>query len=281
VGRLEDLAGLAPRAGRPLTVRAPPTPVPAYDRTVHHPPIPTDIAGRLALVTGAARGIGLAIARRLAALGARVIASDRDYAALREANRAGDAALLEIDVTDEAATLAPAVLQRFGVPELIVNNVGISTPHGFLELGEEDFDRVLRANLRGPWFLTRNLVDALIESGRPGNVLFVSSLHDHRVRGNPHYSASKAAVSMLVRELACELGPHAIRVNAISPGWIPAGDAVVEEGYAHLIPLRRPGTPDDAAAMATVLLSDELSGYVTGANVPVDGGLALHSWMST
>lgn len=242
--------------------------------------VPTDLEGRLALVTGAARGIGLAIARRLCACGARVIATDRDFAALADAHRYGRAELLELDVAHQASGLVPSVLARFGIPDLIVNNVGVSTPHGFLQLGEEDFDQVLRTNVRGPWFLTRGLVEALVQSGRRGNVVFVSSLHDHRVRGNPHYSASKAAVSMLVRELAHELGPHGIRVNAVSPGWIPQDDAPLEKGYERQIPLGRHGTPDDVASVAAVLLSDELSGYVTGANIPVDGGLALHSWLS-
>jgi 3-oxoacyl-[acyl-carrier protein] reductase len=213
-------------------------------------------------------------------LGARVIATDRDFGALEEAHRGDDVALLQLDVADRSDTLAPAVLGQFGPPDLIVNNVGITTPHGFLELGENDFDRVFHTNLRGPWFLTRGLIDALVRCGRQGNVVFISSLHDHRIRGNPHYSATKAAIAMLVRELAYELGPHGIRVNAISPGSIPHGDVPVKKGYGRHIPLGRHGTPDDVAAIATVLLSDELSGYVTGANIPVDGGLALHSWLS-
>jgi NAD(P)-dependent dehydrogenase (short-subunit alcohol dehydrogenase family) len=248
---------------------------------VNRPAIASDIDGRLALVTGAARGIGLGIATRLGACGARVIATDRDFGALEQAHREGSATLLELDVADDdSSALAPAVLERFGVPELIVNNVGITTPHQFLELGEDDFDHVLRTNLRGPWFLTRGLIDALVRSGRQGNVVFVSSLHDHRIRSNPHYSASKAAVSMLVRELAHELGPYGIRVNAISPGWILRDDQTLHKRYRRRIPLGRPGSPDDVATIAIVLLSNDLSGYVTGANVPVDGGLELHSWLS-
>lgn len=243
-------------------------------------PVPTDIQGRLALVTGAARGIGLGIARQLAAAGARVIATDRDRESLERAHAGREVALLELDVAGDAGALADWVLDRFGVPQLIVNNVGITTPHGFMELSEADFDTVLRTNLRGPWFLTRGLVDALIRSGARGNLLFVSSLHDHRVRGFPHYSATKAAVSMLVRELAYELGPRGIRVNAISPGWVPNDGAKIDKRMRRLVPLGRAGTPAEVANMAMVLLSDDLSGYVTGANVPVDGGLALHTWLA-
>ena len=239
-----------------------------------------DIRGRLALVTGAARGIGLGIAQRLAAAGARVIATDRDFDALERAYREGGAELLELDVSSEPSALAPAVLQRFGTPELIVNNAGITTGHGYLELGEADFDKVFRTNLRGPWFMTRDLVRELVRSRTRGNLLFVSSLHDHRIRGNPHYSATKAAITMLVRELAYELAPRGIRVNAVSPGWVPHEGSKVDKRSVRLIPMGRPGAPADVASIAMVLLSDELSGYVTGANVPVDGGLALHSWLS-
>jgi NAD(P)-dependent dehydrogenase (short-subunit alcohol dehydrogenase family) len=240
----------------------------------------SDISGRLALVTGAARGIGLGIAQQLVAAGAVVIATDRDAAALKRAFPAGDAALLELDVAGDSEALAPAVLDRFGTPQLIVNNVGVTTGHGFLELSEGDFDAVLRTNLRGPWFLTRGLIDSLVRSGTRGNVVFVSSLHDHRIRGNPHYSASKAAIAMLVRELAYELAPRGIRVNAVSPGWVAREGEKLDKRSSRRIPLGRAGTPADVANIALVLLSDELSGYVTGVNIPVDGGLALHSWLS-
>jgi NAD(P)-dependent dehydrogenase (short-subunit alcohol dehydrogenase family) len=120
-------------------------------------------------------------------------------------------------------------LTRNGPIELIVNNVGITTRHGFLDIEPPEFDEVLSTNLRGPWFFTRRLVDVLLDSmrrdayqwrPRRGSIVFLSSLHDHVVAGQPHYSTSKAAVTMLTRELARELGRHRIRVNAISPGWI-------------------------------------------------------------
>jgi NAD(P)-dependent dehydrogenase (short-subunit alcohol dehydrogenase family) len=110
-------------------------------------------------------------------------------------------------------------------------------------------------------------------------------LHDHIVRTRPHYSASKAAIAMLVKELAYELATHRIRVNAISPGVIqsasvPVPTAAEQERTGRIIPLGRIGQGQDVAAMAAVLLSEEWSGYVTGVNVPVDGGLGLHTWSS-
>jgi NAD(P)-dependent dehydrogenase (short-subunit alcohol dehydrogenase family) len=242
--------------------------------------LPSDIRGRRALVTGAARNIGRGIAERLAEAGAHVIASDRDFDALERAFGGDGIDLLHLDLLADPAATTSAVLDRFGPPDLIVNNVGVTTPHAFLKLGEDDFDDVMHANLRGPWFLTKGLVTELIRARRGGSVVFISSLHDHRIRLHPHYSASKAAVSMLVRELAYELAPHSIRVNAISPGWVQPVGSKVPKQVAKQVPMGRPGTPADVAAVVTTLLSDELSGYVTGANIPVDGGLALHDWLT-
>jgi 3-oxoacyl-[acyl-carrier protein] reductase len=159
----------------------------------------------------------------------------------------------------------------------------VDTPGRFLEVGEPEFDHVFNTNLRGPWFFTKRIARHLVDARMTGAILFVSSLHDTHIRTLPHYSASKAAVAMLVKELANELAPHGIRVNAVSPGAIRSepnagGGHADEPPIRRLIPLGRLGAPADVARMAVVLLSDEWSGYVTGANVPVDGGLSLYSW---
>jgi NAD(P)-dependent dehydrogenase (short-subunit alcohol dehydrogenase family) len=236
---------------------------------------------RTAVVTGAARGIGEAVANQLGELGARVVAVDVDDEALRDAF--GGAAVecvvgdLSGDNTDQLAT---EIIASYGPVSLLVNNVGIDTPHGFFSLDRSDFDRVMATNLRGPWFFTRAIAEDLIGRAEPGAFVFVSSLHDRFVYGHPHYAASKAAVSMLVRELAQLLGPHQIRVNAVSPGAVRTQPraAAEEQRYPSLVPLGRMGEPRDVARVAAVLLNDEWCGYVTGANVPVDGGLGLHSW---
>jgi NAD(P)-dependent dehydrogenase (short-subunit alcohol dehydrogenase family) len=240
---------------------------------------------KTAVVTGAAHGIGEAIARRLADMGAQVVAIDRDEAALRGSFK--DLARITPFVGDLAADdvdeLAQRIARRYGPVELLVNNVGIDTPHGFLELTQPNLDIVFHTNLRGPWFFTRQLVTDLIAQDRSGAILFISSLHDHVVRRRPHYSCSKAAVAMLVKELAYELAVHGIRVNAISPGVVqsasvPPPTGAQEERTRRIVPLGRIGQGSDVAAMAAVLLSDEWSGYVTGVNVPVDGGLDLYTW---
>ena len=236
---------------------------------------PTDIAGRTAVVTGAAHGIGNAIATRLIEHEAKLVAIDKDAEALAAAFADGECATVQGDLgAADTAAVAEAVLSEHGPIELLVNNVGIQTDHRFFELDEDDYDLVLGTNLRGPWFFTKRLVQALIDAERPGAVLFISSLHDTFIYGKPHYSASKAAVTMLTKELAVTLGPHGIRVNAISPGAIltqPDPGPAERESIA----LGRAGLPDDIARMAIVLLSDEFAGYMTGANVRIDGGASL------
>jgi NAD(P)-dependent dehydrogenase (short-subunit alcohol dehydrogenase family) len=179
--------------------------------------------------------------------------------------------------------------------ELLVNNVGINTPHGAMEVGPDELDLVLGTNLKGPWLFTRRLVEGLLDAQartphrapRPrGSILFISSLHDRFVAREAHYSVSKAGVSMLVKALAKELGEHRIRVNAISPGWIrTAEDTTTPDQVAKYeqlrprIPVGQAGVPADVARVALFLLSDTWSGYVTGQNLAVDGGLSLNNWL--
>jgi NAD(P)-dependent dehydrogenase (short-subunit alcohol dehydrogenase family) len=240
-------------------------------------------AGSTAVVTAAGRGIGRGIASRLIDQGARVVTIDNEAETLDAPSdlyipRRGDMA------AGDVAELAEAVWSEHGPVDLLVNNVGIDTPHRFTELDEETFDRVWRTNLRGPWFFTKRLVEHMIDEQRGGAIVFISSLHESFIRTLPHYSTSKAALSMLVRELAQELAHHGIRVNSVSPGVVESGHvrapSTPEEQaeIERIVPLGRIGQPDDVARMTAVLLSDEWSGYVTGANVRVDGGLGLHSW---
>jgi NAD(P)-dependent dehydrogenase (short-subunit alcohol dehydrogenase family) len=241
-------------------------------------------AGKTAIVTGAAQGIGRGVAELLEALGACVVAVDKDAGALTRGLSGGRFVHCHGDLAAPGAgQLAEDIWQRHGPIELLVNNVGIDTRHRFLELGEAEFDLVFDTNLRGPWFFTKQIAGNLVHERMTGAIVFVSSLHESFIRTLPHYSASKAAVAMLVKELAYELAPGGIRVNAVSPGTIrtkhnPIATAGEEALHRQRIPLRRVGEPADVARMVAVLLSDTWSGYVTGANVRVDGGLALRSW---
>jgi NAD(P)-dependent dehydrogenase (short-subunit alcohol dehydrogenase family) len=240
--------------------------------------------GQTTVVTGAAKGIGRSTAELLSDLGASVIAVDIDRDALDGAFGEGDVTPFVADVARDGLELAAALTRAHGPVQLLVNNVGVDTEDRFLQLQETEFDRVLNTNLRGPWFLTRGLAQRMIDDRLGGSIVFVSSLHDSFVRTFPHYSASKAAVTMLVRELAVELAPHRIRVNVVSPGVIHTArvsapvDERDRERLRRLIPIGRMGEPHEVARMIAMLLSEELSGYVTGATVRVDGGLGLHSW---
>jgi len=256
----------------------------------HDGPKPPDLAGRRAVVTGAASGIGCAIAHRLARAGARVIAVDKDKEGLTDAFQDARFAGLDCktvygDLASPDVRLLADQLLANGPVELIVNNVGICTGTGFFEITEEDVRQVLDTNLIGPWFFTKRLVERLVEEGQSGSVLFVSSLHDHVPVGRPQYSTSKAAVAMFARELALELAPYHIRVNALSPGWIETDTQIKAELPCRslnpsVVPANRAGQPDDVAKQAVVLLSDAWSNYLTGVNLPVDGGLGLHTWQT-
>ena len=254
-----------------------------------------DLRGRPAVVTGAARGIGEAIAKWLIMAGAEVTVIDKDAVALKDAFRTENCQVIEADLHTEDVVGLADELTRNGPVELLVNNVGITTPHRLLELGPPELDLVLGTNLRGPWLFTDRLVKALIadQAGTPdrsprrrGSILFISSLHDRFVAREAHYSVSKAGVAMLVKAMAKELGRHRIRVNAISPGWIrTAEDVNTPEQVAKdarlrpRIPAGLAGVPADVARVALFLLSDAWSGYVTGQNIAVDGGLSLHNWL--
>ena len=240
--------------------------------------------GRTAVVTGAARGIGRSTAELLAELGAQVVAVDIDGDALEDAFVGRSIVRFQADVSRDGEKLAAELEAAVGPVGLLVNNVGIDTESHYLDLGERDFDRIFAVNLRGPWFLTRGLTPSMGAAAAGGAIVFVSSLHDTFVRSFPAYSASKAAVAMLVKELAVDLAPRGIRVNAVSPGAIqtahvpPPADERERARLRELIPLGGLGDSHQVARMIAVLLSEEWSGYVTGANVRVDGGLGLHSW---
>ena len=252
------------------------------------------MAGRLmegdaALVTGAASGIGRAIAEALAREGAEVVLADNDAERGRGAAEAlaaaGHAArFLEADLAVAGAgeRLLEAALREVGRLSILVHSASPrrSEAETALSVSAEAWERMVAVNLRAGFELGRGAGRHMAGAGLRGRILFVTSLHAETPRNLPHYSAAKAGLTMTMKELARALGPHGIRVNAIAPGAVAGGGFQADPGLADRIPLGRLGRPEDVAAMALALLSERFAGYVTGTTVVVDGGLGLHNWIA-
>ena len=148
-----------------------------------------------------------------------------------------------------------------------------------LQVTEAQWREMLEVNLNAGFLIAQALGRHMVERAVKGRMLFVTSLHAWSPRNLPHYSASKAAQTMLMKELARALGPHGIRVNAIAPGAIPGGGFAAPQALADKIALKRFGTPAEVAAMAVAVLSERFGAYVTGTTIAVDGGIALHNWI--
>lgn len=247
------------------------------------------IAGKTALVTGGSRGIGLMIARGYVEAGARVFVSSRKAdvcaAVAAELSEMGDCVALPADLSTaaECNRLATEVTERAGKLEILVNNAGATWGAPLAEFPDSAWDRVLDLNVRAVFTLTRDLVPALMAGARPGDparVINIGSIDGLHVPGleSYSYSASKAAVHHLTRVLAKRLAPNGITVNAIAPGPFESKMmAATLEAFGDAIraacPLGRIGEPEDMAG-AAIYLASRAGAYVTGAVLPVDGGIA-------
>lgn len=246
--------------------------------------------GKVAIVTGAARGIGLACAQRLAADGASVIIADIDSEGGQEAAAALEvaghsASFVECDVGEklDVRNLVSATLDNFGQIDILVNNAAVLDSVSVLDLKEKDFERVLRVNLKGAFLvaqaIARQMVDQVEAGGEPGSIINMSSVNavfalpDHAA-----YSIAKGGLAQLTKAFALELAPHGIRVNAIGPGSIMtpmlekvASDAAITARILSRTPMGRFGEPSEVAAIASFLASEDAS-YVTGTTIYADGG---------
>ena len=243
---------------------------------------------KVALVTGANSGIGKAIATRFAAEGARVVINHRptpqdEQAAHDLAGQLGAAAIaIAADVTrrDQVERMLAGTIERFGRLDIAVNNAGIEIKKPFVDVTDEDWQRVVAVNLYGGFVVSQIAARRMIEQGQGGKLIFISSVHeDIPFPGYAAYCASKGGVRMLMRNLALELAPHGISANSIAPGAIatPINQAVLDDPAAlrnaiSEIPVGRFGRPEEVASVAVFLASDEAQ-YVTGSSYFVDGGL--------
>jgi NAD(P)-dependent dehydrogenase (short-subunit alcohol dehydrogenase family) len=241
--------------------------------------------GDTALVTGAASGIGRGIARALAAEGARLVLNDIAMEPGQALARELNAKFIAADLAEPTAArpLFDAALAASGQISVFVHSAAPkrSEQQTVLNVTEAEWDAMLTVGLRSGFLLGRSVGAHMKERGIKGRMLYITSLHAYSPRNLPHYSATKAGQTMVVKELARAFGGSGIRVNAIAPGAIPGGgfDADVAS-LEKMIPLGRTGTPEDIAGMAVALLSDRFSRYVTGTTVAVDGGIALHNWIT-
>jgi 3-oxoacyl-[acyl-carrier protein] reductase len=250
------------------------------------------LAEDAALVTGAASGIGRAIATALAREGARVLMTDVDAGAgeelAMELRQSGsDAQFIAADLGGGSgcAQLLAQVRDLAAPISVFVHSASPRRKEAdhLLSVDDATWRDMLEVNLHAGFTLSRDLAKDMIARRIRGRMLFITSLHAESPRNLPHYSAAKAAQTMLMKELARTLGPHGIRVNAIAPGAIPGGGFdVTQSGAERLIActsLKRLGKPEEVANMAVALLAERFSSYVTGTTVVVDGGIALHNWI--
>lgn len=255
---------------------------------------PFDLSGRVAVVTGASRGLGQQFGRALAAAGADLVVTSRDANDLAEfcseiESLGRRTVPVELDVRDKASIdrFAPAALDAFGKVDILVNNAGCNVRKPAVEVTWDDWNKVLDTNLRGMFFVSQSLAPSMIKAkyGRIINIGSVTSVNGYA--GLAPYCASRGGVKQLTMSLADDWGQHGVTVNCLAPGWFrTAQNNVLYENQSWVdylvdrIPLRRPGQPGDLGG-AVVFLASDASEYVTGQTLLVDGGISTGAVKAT
>ena len=252
------------------------------------------IDGKIAIVTGGARGIGYAIAKRLLQDGAKVAIADLDEKAGRKAEKElaslGEVAFIVTDVGDRLSVhnLMASTLDVFGDIDILVNNAGIVHGADFLDISEEDYDRVMRVNLKGAFLCgqaaARMMVDKVKDGGPAGTIVNMSSINGSvAIPNQVPYCVSKGGINQLTKVMALSLAPYGITVNAVGPGSIMTemlasvnDDPAAKNRILSRTPLLRIGEPSEIASIVSFLASRDAS-YITGQTIHADGGrLALN-----
>lgn len=246
----------------------------------------TSLAGKTALVTGGAAGIGLGIVKRLHEAGANIVIADIDESAAKAAAAELDsdrvhAVAGDVSKAADATALVATAAEKFGALDILINNAGVYKMFEFLEIDIEEARRTLDVNLIGVLACSQAAAKQMIEQGRGGRIITVSSVEGlsptQLLLG--HYSASKHGVNGLLKTMTLALAPHGITVNSVAPGGIRTPglgplDKDVLEAFEATVPMGRLGLPDDIAR-AVLFLASDLSSYTTGAQILIDGGRLL------
>ncbi len=248
------------------------------------------LQGKVAIVTGAARGIGRAIALRFAQEGARVAVVDLREGEGQETVRqivaaGGQATFVRTDVSDsgQVQAMVDAVLAAWGTIDVLVNDAGVCPFEGFLEMPEALWDQVLDVNLKGYFLVSQAVARVMVERGIKGRIIAVSSISaEFGGSQQAHYCASKAGINLLVKSMAISLGPHGITCNAVLPGTVETdinraalADPAVRDYWSKRAPLGRLGQPKDIAGPVLFFATDD-SVWCTGALLVVDGGTSVN-----
>jgi L-rhamnose 1-dehydrogenase len=248
------------------------------------------LAAKVAVVTGAARGIGRAIALRLGQEGAKVavvdVLEDQGHATVRLIQSVGGQAMfVPTDVSDagQVQAMVDTVVKQWGAIHILVNDAGICPFAGFLEMSEALWDRVLDINLKGYFLCSQAVARVMVEQGVKGRIIAVSSISsEFGGSSQAHYCASKAGINLLVKSMAISLGPYGITCNAVLPGTVETdinrealADPAMRDYWSKRAPLGRLGQPEDVAGPVLFFASDD-SDWCTGSMLVVDGGTSVN-----